>query len=1365
MKKINFLLITLLVNIFCHATIIHIPAEQPTILAGINIALNGDTVLVHPGTYFENINFIGKNITVASMYLITQDTSFISQTVINGGGGAQSPVAVFENGEDSTAVLVGFTLTNGCNYRGGGIYCIGASPTLSYLTICGNFTHYWNGYSRGGGGIYCENSNLTLENSIIINNSAMTASCPAVGLDCGGGIYCMNSDILLQNVLVSDNTAESGGGMYCDHSNPHLQNVTISNNTVIPDYNPLWWVYFDSFGGGMSLVNGSDPVLRNVTISDNAAVSGFSQYSSAFGGGIYCSGSSPDFQHVLITNNSVTGSMGGVDQKNSGGGLYCTDSSPAFQDVDIKNNTAKHGGGIYIEDQSNPHLSDVIVSSNAADDKGGGIYCSSSCPEFDSINRCNVYLNSALGGSDLYSDTLLQVIVDTFTVLFPTEYHAGPLENFSFDILEGKQQQVDADLYVSPSGDNTNSGLTPGEPLKNIRNAFSIIRADSLHHNTIHLLTGTYSDSSNQEIFPLNIPDYINISGESENAVILDAKLQSNVLTIHDNAANQITRLTITGGNDAGLALTNSNPDLFNLTISGSNNGIHCDNSNPVIDSVSIINNTGNGICCVNGSNPLLTTILIAGNASRGLICENGSDPVLENVIIEENQDGGIACYSSSPHFQNVTISGNTSAKGGGYYGEHSSPEMHHVTISNNTSSLEGGGMYCSFSDPVFKNVIISHNTSDYGGGMYLSCHSKPDMEFVTINDNQASTGGGIYCSSSIPHFNDLNRCNIFLNNAYQGNDLWSNSYLEVAVDTFTVLFPTKFHADPIDNFCFDILNCKIEQVNADLYVSPLGDNTNSGLTADDPLKTIHYAFSVILADNLNPHTIFLSDGIYSPSSNGEFFPVNMLNYICLTGASEEGAILDAEGIGNVVTIDNTSGNCLSEITITGGSSNGISINASNPLVQNISISDNNDAGIYCDNASPVTKNLLITQNETGYCCENSSNPDIINVAITGNNVGMACKNASGPRLQNVEISGNDERGIICNGNSGPFLENVLISNNSGGGMQCSQSSPVLKHVTISENSIDGIWSGGYGGGINCVDHSSPLLENVLITGNSVSKSWLGDGGWGGGIYCNDFSNPVLKNVQFSGNTAEHTGAGMACYSDCNPVLVNVTMTGNNSENTGGAIYSYLTSNPLIVNSIFWNDLPHEVFATFISINYSDIQGGWEGNGNIDADPLFVGSGDYPYALSDDSPCINAGTQDTTGLNLPEYDLAGNPRLIGGRIDLGAYENQNVATGIVRDVSVSDYGFSCAPNPFSGETTILFHLKSPAGTKVEVCNSKGQIMDVLSDEHLNPGKYALRWEPQNLSPGIYFLRLHITGEEPDRNEINSEFISLKIVKY
>jgi hypothetical protein len=141
-----------------------------TIQEGINASVNSDTVLVYPGIYFENIDFIGKDITVASLLLTTGEESYIDSTIIDGNH--QGSVVTFENNETNNAVLMGFTIQNGSgtsttiytNY-GGGIFINFSSPTLKYLIIKHN-------QARKGGGISFSSSDAYLEAVTIKENHA-----------------------------------------------------------------------------------------------------------------------------------------------------------------------------------------------------------------------------------------------------------------------------------------------------------------------------------------------------------------------------------------------------------------------------------------------------------------------------------------------------------------------------------------------------------------------------------------------------------------------------------------------------------------------------------------------------------------------------------------------------------------------------------------------------------------------------------------------------------------------------------------------------------------------------------------------------------------------------------------------------------------------------------------------------------------------------------------------------------------------------------------------------------------------------------------------------------------------------------------
>jgi len=211
---------------------INIPEDYPTIQEGINASSNGDIVLVQPGTYVENINFNGKNITVASLFLTTQDETYISQTIIDGN--QNGSVVSFISGEEWSAKIIGFTITNGFAQMsasfpgGGGIKCVNSSPTIENNIIkennCDLYIH--------GGGIYCEKSSSHILNNAIYYNE---------GAYYGGGIFVSDTsavlikgNIIYNNITASGYGVAYGGGICCggNASNNLIENNTICNNIV-----------------------------------------------------------------------------------------------------------------------------------------------------------------------------------------------------------------------------------------------------------------------------------------------------------------------------------------------------------------------------------------------------------------------------------------------------------------------------------------------------------------------------------------------------------------------------------------------------------------------------------------------------------------------------------------------------------------------------------------------------------------------------------------------------------------------------------------------------------------------------------------------------------------------------------------------------------------------------------------------------------------------------------------------------------------------------------------------------------------------------------------------------------------------------
>ena len=142
---------------------------------------------------------------------------------------------------------------------------------------------------------------------------------------------------------------------------------------------------------------------------------------------------------------------------------------------------------------------------------------------------------------------------------------------------------------------------------------------------------------------------------------------------------------------------------------------------------------------------------------------------------------------------------------------------------------------------------------------------------------------------------------------------------------------------------------------------------------------------------------------------------------------------------------------------------------------------------------------------------------------------------------------------------------------------------------------------------------------------------------------------------------------------------------------------------------------------------------------------MFIGTGYHPFSLQDASPCVNTGISDTTGLNLPEFDLAGNPRLYGGRIEMGAYENQNVIVSLDNAFNQNNIEFGVLPNPFKDKTSIEFTLPDAGFVTLSILDITGKRLETILSEKLTSGKHQIEWNAERLPPGIYFLRLEMNG--------------------
>ena len=223
--------------------------------------------------------------------------------------------------------------------------------------------------------------------------------------------------------------------------------------------------------------------------------------------------------------------------------------------------------------------------------------------------------------------------------------------------------------------------------------------------------------------------------------------------------------------------------------------------------------------------------------------------------------------------------------------------------------------------------------------------------------------------------------------------------------------------------------------------------------------------------------------------------------------------------------------------------------------------------------------------------------------------------------------------------------------------------------------------STAYGGGMN-IDSCNMTLKNAVFYNNSVVNAG------GLGIQrCKDYIVKVTDVLAYN-NVSVHYGGGLA-MAESDPELNNLTIVNNYCGAGGGGMQMAFNACPTLNNCIFWGNHAISEINGNDTVEYYDgcqiwlwgdnnvpmfnnglVMYGFDtifGNIHIEEDhynnmlegnPLFKNEKRHDYRLTANSPCVNTGTPDITGLFIPATDLAGKPRVVNGIIDMGCYEWQ-----------------------------------------------------------------------------------------------------------
>lgn len=727
---------------------------------------------------------------------------------------------------------------------------------------------------------------------------------------------------------------------------------------------------------------------------------------------------------------------------------------------------------------------------------------------------------------------------------------------------------------------------------------------------------------------------------------------------------------------------------------------------------------------------------IIDGNSRSCIRIENGESVTLngftfsnnyddENIICHDyvltyNDGGGIRIHENSQaNISNCIVTKNISRAGGGML-------------------ITGQGTYVSFN-----NVLITKNRAIIGGGISINRGAQVSMSDLKVYDNNAICGADIKFSNYT---------------LYEGThiELTMGSIVTNEFDNY--FFVDTGNANPpynpgIGNVTVNVQQAYFEQIDQDLYVAPNGSDANSGLTPDEPLQTISRAMKLVAPNPISRNTVHVAPGTYSWSENNQRFPIGLKSHTRLIGAGIGESILEGEesllNFGGWLnkniefggfTFQNSSGYDLAPIYIHSnkdtylhdlcldntrhGWHSGIAVVKGDCIIDNVIVQNN---AVYGDGA---TASLVL----------NVGNFDVSNVIIRNQKIYQDIDQALGIEMWNSDVS----------------IRNLTITDCYG------EDAFLIKYIINHRDHI----------------HKKFELHNALIFNNEVYT-----GAWTiAPVYINH-TNPYENTTVINNSTiANNIGNRPPCIVIGNSEIYNSIFSNpDNQEGDLSFVNRVVTLGDQIyhpVEGLFYNNLLSTP-TTWFNVTEPDY---FYDDGTIYAgEPLFAGEFDETldisdvdyYKLSENSPCIDAGYHDTSFL--PQMDLAGNQRVWGDVVDMGAFEynSEPFVTNEENEVpAIPQNKLFVYPNPAyvtesnsraTGAVTLEFTIpqKTRENPTVTIYNLKGQkvkswklnnsYQDMqrhagLRDSDAGAHLYSTFWNMKNeqnrlVATGVYFVQV------------------------
>ncbi len=1426
MKTVTILL-TLIFVVVGYAEIINVPDNFETVQGAINEAEAGDTVLVAPGIYEENIITEGKaDLTIGSMTLITGDPAYIDSTVLDGGG-AGIVIDLSRMERDAVVTLQGFTIRNGTGNNGGGVVATGAIfASLIDLYVTEN---------QGNIAGISANSiwDAHLRRVRIINND-------------GRGIWISATRSSLVDCEVSEN--QNGGG-YMGAQILSLTNVAFLDNELF----------------GLTL----GPSTARALKLDRLTIAGTRMVEDENGVGLVLDAGNVNRVNAELTNSIIFANEGSAIALNQGNGGAAVDLFVAFSDV--------QGGedGVSFIGDGDPDL--VWGNGNIDDDP---LFVDSDAGDYHlTVDSPCIDAGDPDSGDDLD---------DTRADMGAYYYHQRDPDDEGFLHVPDEYATIQAAIDASEDGDTVMVADGTYEETVNFDGKAITVGSRFIIDGDWDHVVNTIIDGSGERngvTFWSGEGNESVLSGFTIRNCVGVQRLGGGI-SCYDGASPTLSGLIVRDNQDAGIGtMSDCYPILQNITVEDNNgDGVQIEANRDgavFISNCRISNNEGAGLICT-GSRVEMNHTLISGNTSvnaGGVYLGASHGNVFTNVTIvgnrchNDDRDGGIyyggfeGSNSSSLSMLNSIVYGNeptqiglrgvdeggnisslqcsysdvdggedgivvgqdnevewgdgnidadplfTDPDGGDYHltenspcidaGDPDSPEdpdrsrvemgafyfpqlgfdgIRHVpgeyeTIQEAiTASIDGDtvlvapGLYVENIDFTGKAIVVMGNPDDpsevvidgdANGRSVVAFRTEETDESVltgfTIRNGESDNGGGIYCNGASPVL-----CNLVVSGnraAHNGGGIYITTVASPVIND--VVISDNYSSEGGGMACND--RSHVTALNVIISGNSASDDAG-GVQCSRSQLTMYKS---IVANN------------ESGDSGGGF--------TCTWGSVfqfENGLIFG--NVANIGAVILELAGC--EITVNSSIITGNMGELFSGLSANDTISYSNVQGGYAGDGN-IDEDPLFVDSDAGDFhltenspCIDSGDPDSPNDPDgTRADMGPYYFPQRDPdnriRLvpeeyatiqEAVNASTNGDTVLVA---PGEYIENNIFipiwELTIASQYIIDQDENYIARTVVDADSNGCVFDFGW-----CDSPPRDQEEGVNIIGFTIQgASNSGFVGWGasfsidhcivqnnsgengGAMFLGHGNNVTMTNSVFTNNRAVNGGVVYNSENNNRIVSLNCVFVGNSAEQEAGLFYG---GEHIVVNSILWDNGDAIITGDQCTVSYSDVQGGWEGESNINSDPLFVNVDMGNFYLNEDSPCIDAGTpifvwEEDTLLNLTEGDyFAAAPDMGAFEFGLSGIEPEN------SDLPINFALLSIYPNPFNSNTTINYTLPRSQKVAMRLYDMAGRLVETLYDDFQTAGHHSVVWDSRDFGSGIYLLQVRTNGETK-----NAKLVAIK----